>query len=36
LRGALRDDPIYIAEPIGHSDPRFTLSVYAKAAKRRE
>ena len=36
LRGALRDDPIYIAEQIGHSDPRFTLSVYAKAAKRRE
>jgi integrase len=36
LRGALHDDPIYIAEQIGHRDPRFTLSVYAKAAKRRE
>ena len=36
LRGALRDDPVYIAEQIGHSDPRFTLAVYAKAAKRRE
>jgi integrase len=30
LRGALRDDPIYIGEQIGHSDPRFTLSEYAK------
>ena len=36
LRGALRDDPIYIAEQIGHFDPRFILSVHAKAAKRRE
>jgi integrase len=36
LRGALRDDPVYIAEQLGHTDPRFTLSVYAKAAKRRE
>lgn len=36
VRGALRDDPVYIAEQIGHTDPRFTLSVYAKAAKRRE
>lgn len=36
LRGALRNDPVYIAEQIGHTDPRFTLSAYAKAAKRRE
>jgi integrase len=36
LRGAVRDDPVYIAEQLGHTDPRFTLSVYAKAAKRRE
>jgi hypothetical protein len=36
LRAALRDDPVYIAEQIGHTDPRFTLKVYAKAAKRRE
>jgi hypothetical protein len=32
----VRDDPVYIAEQLGHTDPRFTLSVYAKAAKRRE
>jgi hypothetical protein len=36
LRAALRDDPVYIAEQGGWSDPRFALSVYAKAAKRRE
>ena len=36
LRAALRDDPVYIAEQIGHTDARFSLSVYAKAAKRRE
>ncbi len=36
LRSALRDDPIYIAEQIGHTDARFTLNVYAKAVKRRE
>jgi hypothetical protein len=27
---------VTIAEQLGHTDPRFTLSVYAKAAKRRE
>ncbi len=36
LRAALRDDPVYIAEQLGHTDARFSLSVYAKAAKRRE
>ncbi|MGI9019207.1 MAG: tyrosine-type recombinase/integrase [Solirubrobacterales bacterium] len=36
LRSALRDDPVYIADQIGHTDPRFTMGVYAKAAKRRE
>jgi integrase len=36
LRAALRDDPVYIAEQGGWEDPRFALSVYAKAAKRRE
>ena len=36
LRAALRDDPVYIAEQIGHTDARFTLNVYAKAAKQRE
>jgi integrase len=36
LRAALRDDPIYIAEQLGHKDARFTFRVYQKAAKRRE
>jgi integrase len=35
LRAALRNDPVYISEQVGHTDPRFTLSVYAKAVKRR-
>jgi integrase len=30
LRAALRDDPIYIAEQIGHEDPGFTFRVYQK------
>ncbi len=36
LRAALRDDPIYIAEQLGHRDARFTFRVYQRAAKRRE
>jgi integrase len=36
LRAALRDDPVTIAEQVGHEDPSFTLRVYAKAIKRRE
>jgi integrase len=36
LRSAHRDEPVYISEQMGHTDPRFTLSVYAKAVKRRE
>lgn len=36
LRAALRDDPIYIAEQMGHRDARFTFRVYQRAAKRRE
>jgi hypothetical protein len=36
LRAALRDDPIYIAEQLGHEDPAFTFRVYQKAAKRRD
>jgi integrase len=36
LRAALRDDPIYIAEQLGHRDPRFTFRVYQRAAKRRD
>lgn len=35
LRAALRDDPIYIAEQLGHRDARFTFRVYQRAAKRR-
>jgi integrase len=36
LRAARPDDPIYIAEQFGHTDPAFTFRVYQKAAKRRE
>lgn len=36
LRAALRDDPVYVAEQLGHTDPAFTFRVYQKAAKRRE
>jgi integrase len=36
LRAALRDDPVYIAEQLGHEDARFTFRVYQRAAKRRE
>lgn len=36
LRAALRDDPVYIAEQLGHRDPGFTFRVYQRAAKRRE
>lgn len=35
LRAATGDDPVYIAEQLGHTDPRFTLTVYTKAVKRR-
>lgn len=35
LRTASGDDPVYIAEQLGHTDPRFTLTVYTKAVKRR-
>jgi integrase len=35
LRAAAGDDPVYIAEQLGHTDPRFTLTVYTKAVKRR-
>lgn len=30
------DDPIYIAEQMGHTDPKFTFRVYQRAVKRRE
>jgi integrase len=36
LRAALRDDPVYIAEQLGHRDARFTFRAYQRAAKRRE
>lgn len=36
LRAACGDDPVYIAEQGGWSDPRFVFSVYQRAAKRRE
>jgi len=35
LRAAFGDDPVYIADQLDHTDPRFTLTVYTKAAKRR-
>jgi integrase len=36
MRAALRDDPVYIAEQLGHRDSSFTFSMYQRAAKRRE
>jgi integrase len=36
LRAALRDDPVYIAEQLGHEDPAFTFRVYQRAGKRRD
>ena len=36
VRAAGGDDPVYIAEQLGHEDPTFTIRVYAKVAKRRE
>jgi integrase len=36
IRAALRDDPIYIAEQGGWTDPTFVFRVYQRAAKRRE
>jgi hypothetical protein len=36
MRAALRDDPVYIAEQLGHEDPAFTFRVYQRAVKRRE
>ena len=35
MRAACGDDPVYIAEQPGRTDPRFTLTVYTKAVKRR-
>jgi integrase len=36
LRSALRDDPVYIAEQGGWTDPAFALRVYARAVRRRD
>jgi integrase len=36
LRASVGDDVRYTADQLGHEDPRFTLRVYAQAAKRRE
>ena len=36
LRFALGDDPVYIADQLGHTDPTFSMKVYARAVRRRE
>ena len=36
LRAACGDDPVYIAQQIGHEDVAFTLRTYAHAVKRRD
>jgi integrase len=35
IRAALKDDPLYVSEQMGHKDVRFTLNVYSRAVKRR-
>jgi integrase len=35
LRIAAGDDPVYVSQQLGHTSPTFTMTVYAKAAKRR-
>ena len=36
LRFALRDDPVYVAQQLGHTEPGFSMKVYATAVRRRE
>lgn len=36
IRAAAGDNPIYIAEQLGHEDPAFTFRVYQQAVKRRD
>jgi integrase len=36
LRAAAGDNPVYIAEQLGHTDPGFTFRVYQRAYKRRD
>jgi integrase len=35
LRAACGDDPVYIAEQLGHTDMNLTFNIYQKAVKRR-
>ncbi len=35
LRCVCGDDPVYVASQLGHTDPSFTLRVYAQAVKHR-
>jgi integrase len=36
LRFALGDDPVYVAAQLGHTEPGFSMRVYASAVRRRE
>jgi integrase len=36
LRFALGDDPVYVAHQLGHTEPAFSMRVYARAVRRRE
>lgn len=36
LRFALGDDPVYVAAQLGHTDPGFSMKIYASAVRRRE
>lgn len=36
LRFALGDDPVYVAAQLGHTEPSFSMKVYASAVRRRE
>jgi integrase len=36
LRFALGDDPVYVAAQLGHTEPGFSMKVYASAVRRRE
>ena len=36
LRFALGDDPVYVAAQLGHTEPAFSMKVYARAVRRRE
>jgi len=36
LRAAAGDDPVYVAEQLGHEDPTSTFRVYQRAVKRRD